>query len=173
MIGPGSDKKSINCLLNFYLMTRFLSWLSNEYQKGNVLKLFISTTILIREKDFPSSETFFMKSNIFDFELPVLCIIKYKFGSRAQKLPKIAKKTDHSIAIFSICIGMVFFGESSHPGGSEYVWQRGVEGISGQVTGDKWFKFGSSNSKLWVIHFFVTAHFSLFFFENRVNFGHP
>ena len=25
-------------------------------------------------------------------------------------------------------------GESSHPGGSEYVWQRGVEGILGQVT---------------------------------------
>ena len=28
-------------------------------------------------------------------------------------------------------------GESSHPGGSEYVWQRGVEGISGQVTGGR------------------------------------
>ena len=28
-------------------------------------------------------------------------------------------------------------GESSHPGGSEYVWQRGVEGISGQVTGSR------------------------------------
>ena len=26
-------------------------------------------------------------------------------------------------------------GESSHPGGSEYVWQRGVEGILGRVTG--------------------------------------
>ena len=28
-------------------------------------------------------------------------------------------------------------GESSHPGGSEYVWQRGVEGISGRVTGGR------------------------------------
>ena len=25
-------------------------------------------------------------------------------------------------------------GESSHPGGSEYVWQRGVEGVLGRVT---------------------------------------
>ena len=33
-----------------------------------------------------------------------------KFGSRAQKWWKIAKKTDHSIAIYSIfCIGMVYF----------------------------------------------------------------
>ena len=38
-------------------------------------------------------------------------ILLCKFGSRAQKLPKIAKKTDHSIAIYSIfCIGMVYFG---------------------------------------------------------------
>ena len=28
-------------------------------------------------------------------------------------------------------------GESSHPGGSEYVWQRGVEGILGRVTGSR------------------------------------
>ena len=28
-------------------------------------------------------------------------------------------------------------GESSYPGGSEYVWQRGVEGILGQVTGGR------------------------------------
>ena len=26
-------------------------------------------------------------------------------------------------------------GESSHPGGSEYVWQRGVEGVLGHVRG--------------------------------------
>ena len=25
-------------------------------------------------------------------------------------------------------------GESSHPGGSEYVWQRGVEGTSGRLS---------------------------------------
>merc|ERR1711884_498639 len=38
-------------------------------------------------------------------------ILQCKFGSRAEKLPKIAKKTDHSIAIYSIfCIGMVYFG---------------------------------------------------------------
>ena len=38
-------------------------------------------------------------------------ILLRKFGSRAQKWPKIAKKTDHSIAIYSIfCIGMVYFG---------------------------------------------------------------
>ena len=28
-------------------------------------------------------------------------------------------------------------GESSHPGGSEYVWQRGVEGFSARVTGGR------------------------------------
>merc|ERR1711899_546003 len=28
-------------------------------------------------------------------------------------------------------------GESSHPGGSEYVWQRGVEGVLGRVTGGR------------------------------------
>ena len=27
--------------------------------------------------------------------------------------------------------------ESSHPGGSEYVWQRGLEGVSGRVTGGR------------------------------------
>ena len=36
--------------------------------------------------------------------------LQFKFGSQAQKLPKIAKKTDHSIAIYLIlCIGMVYF----------------------------------------------------------------
>ena len=28
-------------------------------------------------------------------------------------------------------------GESSYPGGSEYVWQRGVEGVLGRVTGGR------------------------------------
>ena len=38
-------------------------------------------------------------------------ILQCKFGSRAQKWPKNAQKTDHSIAIYSIfCIGMVYFG---------------------------------------------------------------
>ena len=38
-------------------------------------------------------------------------ILQCKFASRAQKWPKNAKKTDHSIAIYSIfCIGMVYFG---------------------------------------------------------------
>ena len=38
-------------------------------------------------------------------------ILQCKFGSRAQKWPKIAKKTDHLIAIYSIfCIGMVYLG---------------------------------------------------------------
>ena len=38
-------------------------------------------------------------------------ILQCKFGSRAQKWPKIAQKTDHLIAIYSIFfIGMVYFG---------------------------------------------------------------
>ena len=37
-------------------------------------------------------------------------ILLYKIGSKAQKWLKIAKKTDHSIAIYSIfLIGMVYF----------------------------------------------------------------
>ena len=28
-------------------------------------------------------------------------------------------------------------GESSHPGGSEYVWQMGLEGVLGRVTGGR------------------------------------
>ena len=32
-------------------------------------------------------------------------------------------------------------GESSCPGGSEYVWQRGVEGISGRLTGGRSLSF--------------------------------
>ena len=62
-----------------------------------------------------------------------------KSGSWPQKSPKKAQKTDHSIAIYSnFWIGMVYFwvppGESSCPDGSEYVWQRGVESLQGQVT---------------------------------------
>ena len=41
---------------------------------------------------------------------PISLILLCKFGSRAQKLPKNAKKNDHSIAIYSIfCKGMVYF----------------------------------------------------------------
>ena len=55
-------------------------------------------------------------------------ILQCKFGSRAQKWPKNAQKTDHSIAIYSIFLyryGIFWMspGESSHPGGSEYVWR--------------------------------------------------
>ena len=47
-------------------------------------------------------------------------ILQCKFGSRAQKWPKNAKKTDHSIAIYSIFLyryGIFWMppGESSHP----------------------------------------------------------
>ena len=126
---------------------------------------------------------------------PKSLILPCKVGSQAQKWPKIAKKLDHLIAIYSIFLyryGIFWMppGESSHPGGSEYVWQRGVEGVLGWVTGgrswpyfpkkkqlkwavtkkshshnfriwaskrkslvaivygNKWFKFGSSNSKI-------------------------
>ena len=97
-------------------------------------------------------------------------------------------------------------GESSHPGGSEYVWQRGVEGVLGRVTGGRSLPYFPKKKKpkmsrskkfprpqfskyrlqiesawahsLWqqviyVIYFFVMAHFSRFFFENRVNLGRP
>ena len=39
-------------------------------------------------------------------------------------------------------------GESSHPGGSEYVWQRGVEGISGRVTGGRSLPYFPKKKKL-------------------------
>ena len=37
-------------------------------------------------------------------------------------------------------------GESSCQGGSEYVWQRGVEGISGRVTGGRSLPYLKKNS---------------------------
>ena len=56
-----------------------------------------------------------------------LLILLCNLGFRAQKLPKIAHKTDLLIAIF----GMAYIGQyqvNTHyscPAGSEYVWQRG------------------------------------------------
>ena len=53
---------------------------------------------------------------------------------RPHKSPKIAQKTDHSIAIFSIFLNRygIFWmvpGESPFLEGSEYVWQREVGGL--------------------------------------------
>ena len=43
-------------------------------------------------------------------------------------------------------------GESSHPGGSEYVWQRGVEGVLGWVTGGRsWPYFQQKNQLKWAV----------------------
>ena len=43
-------------------------------------------------------------------------------------------------------------GESSHPGGSEYVWQRGVEGVLGRVTGGRSLPYFPKKKKLkWAI----------------------
>ena len=43
-------------------------------------------------------------------------------------------------------------GESSHPGGSEYVWQRGVEGVLGWVTGGRsWPYFQKKNQLKWAV----------------------
>ena len=84
-------------------------------------------------------------------------ILQCNFGSRAQKWPKIAKTTDHSIAIFSIFFyryGIFWMppGESSHPGGSEYVWQRGVEGVLGWVTGSRsWPYFPKKTQLKWAV----------------------
>ena len=50
-------------------------------------------------------------------------ILLYKFGSRPQKLPKITQKQGD---------GMVP-GESSCPGGSEYVCQIGVAGVQAEL----------------------------------------
>ena len=48
-------------------------------------------------------------------------------------MTKNRQKTDYSIAIFLILYRYGIFwmppGESSHLSGSEYVWQRGVEGV--------------------------------------------
>ena len=55
-------------------------------------------------------------------------------------MTKNCQKKDHLIAIYSFFlyrygISYMLPGECSSPGGSEYVWQRGVEGIFGRVTG--------------------------------------
>ena len=39
-------------------------------------------------------------------------------------------------------------GESSHPGGSEYVWQRGVEGVLGRVRGSRSLPYFPKKKKL-------------------------
>ena len=55
-----------------------------------------------------------------------------------QKLPKNGSlNRDFLNFLYRYGIFWMPLGESSHPGGSEYVWQRGVEGISGQVTGSR------------------------------------
>ena len=61
-----------------------------------------------------------------------------------QKLPK---KENGSLNrhllnfLYSYGIFWMPLGESSHPGGSEYVWQRGVEGVKGRFTGGRSFPY--------------------------------
>ena len=69
-------------------------------------------------------------------------ILQCKFGSQAQKWPKIAKKTDHSIAIGSIlCIGMVYFKwllVNPHVQAVQNMCGKGgVEDVSGWVRGSR------------------------------------
>ena len=70
-------------------------------------------------------------------------ILLCKFGSRAQKWWKIAKKkTDHLIAIYSIfCIGMVYFRcflVNLHVKAVQNICGKGgVDGVSGWVRGGK------------------------------------
>ena len=64
------------------------------------------------------------------------------FAPRLRNDEKLQKNGSLNRNLLHFCIGMVYFGESSHLGGSEYVWQRGVEGISGQVTGGRSLPYG-------------------------------
>ena len=60
---------------------------------------------------------------------------------RPQKSPKIAQKTitQSQFSHFLNWYGIFWMaqGESSCPGGSDYVWQRGVGGLKGRVTGGR------------------------------------
>ena len=59
-------------------------------------------------------------------------IILYKFGSRARNGQKNGSLNRELLNFFYMYdIFWMLPGESSCPGGSEYVWQRGVEGVSG------------------------------------------
>ena len=63
-------------------------------------------------------------------------ILLDKFGSRPEKSPKSAKKNrslNRDLLNFLYRWGTFWMehSESSCPGGSEYVWQRGVEGVLG------------------------------------------
>ena len=84
-------------------------------------------------------------------------ILQCKFGSRAQKWPKIAKKNgslNRDLLNFLYRYGIFWMppGESSHPGGSEYVWQRGVEGVLGRVTGGgSWPYFQKKQQLKWAV----------------------
>ena len=62
-----------------------------------------------------------------------------KSGSRPQKSPKKSPKNgslNRDLLKFLNRYGIFWVppGESSCPGGSEYVWQRGVESLQGRVT---------------------------------------
>ena len=106
-------------------------------------------------------------------------ISQCKFGSRDQKWPEISKKTDHSIVIFSIFFyryGIFWMppGESSHPGGSEYVWQRGVEGVLGWVTGGRSLPYFTkkTTTKMQCQKKQIRPQFSKYRFQNESALGH-
>ena len=64
-------------------------------------------------------------------------------------------------------------GESSHPGGSEYVWQRGVEGVLGWVMGGRsWPFFQKKKTKMSRQKKQIRPKFSKYRFQNESALGH-
>ena len=76
-------------------------------------------------------------------------ILQCKFGSEMTKNTPKNGSLNRDLLIFFI--GIVYFrclNESSCPGSSEYVWQRGVEGISGRVTSRRSLPYFPKKEKL-------------------------
>ena len=64
-------------------------------------------------------------------------------------------------------------GESSHPGGSEYVWQRGVEGVLGWVTGGLSLPYFPKKIQLkWGVKKQIRPQLSNYRFQNESALGH-
>ena len=75
--------------------------------------------------------------------------------TRFQKCSQSGRNgSKHPMLSISMAYGIFWMppGESSHPGGSKYVWQRGVEGVLGRVTGGRnWPYFTKKKQLKWAV----------------------
>ena len=97
-----------------------------------------------------------MADNVISYKKSKSLILLCTFGSRAHKWQKLPKNGsfNRDLLNFLYRYGIIWMppGESSHPGGSEYVWQRGAEGVLGWVPGGRsWPYFQKKNRPKWAV----------------------